>query len=112
MQHETSVTFQTEDPILQRVYDTAEEKTRLNLKLFGRDPVLVEGGGTIHFSMLSAGLVDKIFAFIAPKIIGGANALTAVEGAGFEKLSDVVRLKHLTTEKLGKDILISGYTEA
>ena len=74
--------------------------------------VLVEGGGTIHFAMLAAGLVDKVFAFVAPKIIGGANALTAVAGAGFEKLSDAVALKHLTTARLGDDILISGYVGA
>ena len=42
---ETSVSFHTEDDKLQRVYDAAEEKCRRNLKLFGRDPVLVEGGG-------------------------------------------------------------------
>ena len=42
---ETSVSFLTEDDKLQRVYDAAEEKCRRNLKLFGRDPVLVEGGG-------------------------------------------------------------------
>ncbi len=74
--------------------------------------ILVEGGGTINFSMLKAGLVDKIFAFVAPKIIGGKNALTAVEGAGFEKLLEAVALKNLTAERLGEDILISGYTEA
>ena len=71
--------------------------------------VLVEGGGTINFSMLKENLVDKIFAFVAPKIIGGKNSLTAVEGAGFEKLSDAVNLKNLATQKLGDDILISGY---
>lgn len=75
--------------------------------------VLVEGGGTIHFAMLNAGLVDKVLAFIAPKIIGGANSMTAVEGAGFAKLSDAVTLKDLTLEQLGDDILLSGYvTEA
>ena len=42
---ETSVSFRTEDENLQRVYDAAEEKCRLNLKSFGADPVLVEGGG-------------------------------------------------------------------
>ena len=42
---ETSVRFSTEDEILQRVYDAAEEKCRLNLKDFGGSPVLVEGGG-------------------------------------------------------------------
>ena len=71
--------------------------------------VLVEGGGKIHFAMLSAGLVDKVFAFVAPKIIGGENSLTAVEGAGFAKLSDAVTLKNLTAEKLGDDFLLSGY---
>lgn len=42
---ETGVAFRTEDERLQRVYDAAEEKCRLNLKSFGRDRVLVEGGG-------------------------------------------------------------------
>ena len=71
--------------------------------------VLVEGGGTINFSLLSAGLVDKVLAFVAPKIIGGKNSLTAVEGAGFEKLSDAVTLKNITAQNFGEDILIGGY---
>lgn len=71
--------------------------------------ILVEGGGTIHFSMLNSGLVDKIYAFIAPKIIGGAKSLTSVEGIGFEKLSDAVELENFTAEKIGTDILLSGY---
>ena len=71
--------------------------------------VLVEGGGTIHFSMLKENLVDKVLAFVAPKIIGGKNALTAVEGAGFEKLFDAINLKNFTAQKLGEDILISSY---
>ncbi len=70
--------------------------------------VLVEGGGTLHWSMFRENLVDKVHAFITPKIIGGKNAVTAVDGEGFEKLSDVVRLKNLTAENLGPDILITG----
>ena len=42
---ETSVSFRTENDQLQRIYDAAETKSRLNLRLFGTDPVLVEGGG-------------------------------------------------------------------
>ena len=97
---------------------TAGDGKRVDLETLMRElaereitSVLVEGGGTIHFSMLAAGLVDKIFAFVAPKIIGGEKSLTAVEGAGFEKLSDAALLKNLTTERLGDDILISGYVE-
>ena len=71
--------------------------------------VLLEGGGTLNFSMFRAGLIDKVFAFVAPKIIGGKNALTPVEGAGVEKLSDAVQLENLTAEKIGTDILICGY---
>ena len=45
MPPETYVSFRTEDPVLQRVYDEAERKCRLNLRDFGGDRVLVEGGG-------------------------------------------------------------------
>lgn len=93
---------------------TGGERVDLNVlmrELAAREitSVLVEGGGTIHFAMLSAGLVDKVLAFVAPKIIGGQSALTAVEGAGFEKLFDAVKLKNFTAQPLGEDILISGY---
>ncbi len=71
--------------------------------------ILLEGGGTLNFSMIRAGLVDKVYAFIASKILGGTNALTPVEGEGFEKLTDAVHLTDLQTEKIGDDILISGY---
>lgn len=95
---------------------TAGEGERVDLKILMQKlaaqeitSVLVEGGGQIHFSMLKENLVDKIFAFVAPKIIGGENSLTAVEGAGFEKLSDAVTLKNFTSSKLGEDILVCGY---
>ncbi len=70
--------------------------------------VLLEGGGTLNFSMLRAGLVDKVLAFVAPKILGGKSALTPVEGGGFEKISDAVQLENLSAEKIGSDILIRG----
>ena len=96
----------------------AGDKERVDLKILMKKlakreitSVLVEGGGTIHFSMLSAGLVDKIYAFIAPKIIGGLNSLPAVAGLGFKKLSDAVELENFTAEKVGEDILLSGYVK-
>ena len=72
--------------------------------------VFVEGGGTLNFSLIEAGLVDIVCAFIAPKIIGGRNALTPVEGNGFENLSDAIKLKEITAEMIDNDILITGYT--
>ena len=95
---------------------TAGDGERVDLKILMQalaereiTSVLVEGGGTINFSMLKENLVDKIFAFVAPKIIGGEKSLTAVEGAGFEKLFDAVTLKNISAEKIGEDILIGGY---
>lgn len=72
--------------------------------------ILVEGGGRLTYALLAAGLIDQVHAFIAPKIIGGAQALTPVEGAGFP-LADAVALTRVTTEQVGPDILISGYVE-
>ena len=70
--------------------------------------ILVEGGGQLNFSMLEAGLVDKVYAFIAPKLIGGRAALTPVEGTGFGELSQAVKLKEATTELIEGDILITA----
>ena len=44
--------------------------------------LLVEGGGTLMGSLFDQGLVDKAWAFIAPKIVGGRDALSPVEGTG------------------------------
>jgi diaminohydroxyphosphoribosylaminopyrimidine deaminase/5-amino-6-(5-phosphoribosylamino)uracil reductase len=76
----------------------------------GIDSLLVEGGGTVNFSFAKENLVDKIYAFIAPKLIGGKNAKTGVEGTGFEKLSNVINLKNLSYKKIENDLLIEAYT--
>ena len=71
--------------------------------------VLIEGGGETVASALEAGLVDKIYFFIAPKIIGGRKATTSVEGEGVEKAGKAIRLKQMSFRKIGDDLLIEGY---
>ena len=73
--------------------------------------LFVEGGAQVNFSFLQAGLVDKFHAFIAPKIVGGREALSPVGGEGIRKLSDAVELTELEMESLEGDILISGYVK-
>lgn len=73
--------------------------------------VLIEGGGTTHASAFAAGIVDKVMFFIAPKIIGGRDAITAVEGEGAEKMADVVQLERMTARNVGEDILIEAYVK-
>lgn len=72
------------------------------------DSVLVEGGGEINFSIIKNNLAQKIYSFIAPKFIGG-NGKSPVAGLGLDKMSDAVKLKEMTMDKIGDDILIRGY---
>lgn len=86
--------------------DAAELMNQLGA--MGITSILVEGGGRVNFSLLEAGLVDRVYAFVAPKLIGGSKALTPVEGAGFNKLSQAVELVDIKTRLLGDDVMITG----
>lgn len=69
------------------------------------DSVLVEGGAEIHYSALRAGIVNKIFAFVAPKIFGGA-AKSPVGGAGVEQVSGAFKFKLEKVTRLDDDVLL------
>jgi diaminohydroxyphosphoribosylaminopyrimidine deaminase/5-amino-6-(5-phosphoribosylamino)uracil reductase len=71
--------------------------------------VLVEGGGILFGSLFDHGLVDKVIAFIAPIIIGGGEAKTPVAGKGVDRLADSFRLERVRVEKVGDDLMVSGY---
>lgn len=72
------------------------------------DSILLEGGAALAFSALDAGIVRKVQAYIAPKLIGGADAKTPVGGAGFAKMADALPLQNLTVTPLGEDFLLEG----
>ena len=74
----------------------------------GIDSLLLEGGGTLNAAFLEAGCVDEVWAFIAPKIIGGAAAQTAVSGKGIAKMSDAIQLQDIDIQNIKGDILIKG----
>jgi len=71
--------------------------------------VLVEGGATLAGLLLDAGLVNKITFFVAPMIIGGADAPSAVAGAGAEKIAVAFQLENVEVEHRGRDLEITGY---
>ncbi|MBR1885867.1 MAG: bifunctional diaminohydroxyphosphoribosylaminopyrimidine deaminase/5-amino-6-(5-phosphoribosylamino)uracil reductase RibD [Schwartzia sp.] len=71
--------------------------------------LLVEGGSTVHFSFLSAGLVDKVCAFLAPMLVGGKSATPAIGGDGFSRLANAVRLTGTSVEQVGDDYCFTGY---
>ncbi len=77
----------------------------------GIDSLLVEGGSEVAWSFLSQGLVHKIYFFFAPRILGGRKAVPAVGGQGFPEPAKGVRVRDMTLEKVGEDLLVIGYPE-
>jgi diaminohydroxyphosphoribosylaminopyrimidine deaminase/5-amino-6-(5-phosphoribosylamino)uracil reductase len=71
--------------------------------------VLVEGGSEIAGAFCDARLVDKITFIVAPIIVAGGKAPTAIGGSGAKSLVDALRLKDISIGRLGDDIEITGY---
>ena len=71
--------------------------------------ILVEGGGTLIGSLFDDGLVDKMFIFISPKIIGGKEAPSSVMGEGISRIEKAHKLKDMQLKHIGEDFLIEGY---
>lgn len=74
----------------------------------GIDSILIEGGGTFHGTVLKSGLVDRIYCYIAPKLIGGKEAKSPVEGSGFSLMKEAIEICDTEIIKVGQDICITG----
>ncbi len=72
----------------------------------GIKTLMLEGGSTLNYSMLSAGLVNEIRVCIAPMIAGGAEAKTLVDGKGVDYMKDAFRLKLKKSYNLGEDLIV------
>jgi diaminohydroxyphosphoribosylaminopyrimidine deaminase/5-amino-6-(5-phosphoribosylamino)uracil reductase len=71
--------------------------------------LIVEGGGEVAASFLEQRLVDKTTFFIAPKLIGGRQAIPAVGGLGCERLSQAVTFREVEWVRRGDDWEMTGY---
>lgn len=72
----------------------------------GVKTLLLEGGATLNWGMLEEDLVDEVKVAISPAIVGGKDALSLVEGEGFEKIREGVRLKLKKHYPLGRDLIL------
>jgi diaminohydroxyphosphoribosylaminopyrimidine deaminase/5-amino-6-(5-phosphoribosylamino)uracil reductase len=70
------------------------------------DSVLIEGGGQVHEAALRAGIVNHVCAYIAPKLLGGKDAKTPVEGLGAAHPDQAAKLENLQITHLGEDLLL------
>ncbi len=72
----------------------------------GIKTLMVEGGGTVIWSFLKSGLVDDLYVYVAPIIIGGKLTPTMADGAGIKSEDGLISLKIADIKKLGKGILV------
>ena len=72
----------------------------------GIDSLLIEGGGSIHEAAFRAGIVNHVFAYIAPKIMGGKDAKSPVEGRGAAHPDHAAQLSYCGMQSLGEDLLL------
>ena len=87
--------------------DLAEAMAHLGAR--GATSVLVEGGPTLLGALFDAGLVDKVVAFVAPVVLGGAAAPGPVGGAGISAIADALRLERVRYAQAGDDMMVTGY---
>ena len=71
--------------------------------------LLIEGGAEVNAAALEAGIVDKFMFFIAPKLIGGTDALGPIGGEGIQRLGEAYELRDMTVKSIDGDILVEGY---
>lgn len=74
----------------------------------GISHLLIEGGGQVIASAFEAQAVDRFYCIVAPKIIGGKEAPTPVEGAGIASLRRALPIRNVTVSRLGPDLLVRG----
>jgi diaminohydroxyphosphoribosylaminopyrimidine deaminase/5-amino-6-(5-phosphoribosylamino)uracil reductase len=73
---------------------------------YGMRSVLVESGGKLNGELISQNLVDKIYHFVAPKVLGDENGVNAFVGRNIEKINDSINFDICKIEKFSPDMLI------
>jgi len=71
--------------------------------------LMIEGGSMVNWAALSSGIVDKIFFYYAPKILGGTGAVPFSAGAGFVHLGEAAQVKSIRLHRFGEDFAVEGY---
>lgn len=71
--------------------------------------IFVEGGGKTLGNFVDARLLDKVYAFFGPVIVGGKDAVSAIGGKGVKTLKQALHLKNIEIKRFSDNILVSGY---
>jgi diaminohydroxyphosphoribosylaminopyrimidine deaminase/5-amino-6-(5-phosphoribosylamino)uracil reductase len=71
--------------------------------------VLLEAGAKLNGAALDAGVVDKVFLYYAPKLLGGKDALPLASGQGIRAMRDALPLRNIRHYQFGDDFAVEGY---
>ena len=71
--------------------------------------VIIEGGAMVNWAALSAGIVDKIYFYYAPKILAGTGSIPLALGTGYRRISEAAYVRSLTLHRFGEDFAVEGY---
>ncbi len=98
-----------------RVIVTAQKDGRVDLKDLMQklgeqkiDSILLEGGGTLNYSALQAGIVQHVKAYIAPKLFGGDGSFSPVGGIGADDPAKAWKLSNVRCSRIGEDIVVEA----
>ncbi len=92
---------QTGHPDLAAVVDYLGEREISSL--------MIEGGAMVNGEALDSGIVDKVFLYYAPKILGGTASVPFALGTGFARISDAAHVKSIRLHRFGEDFAVEGY---
>jgi diaminohydroxyphosphoribosylaminopyrimidine deaminase / 5-amino-6-(5-phosphoribosylamino)uracil reductase len=71
--------------------------------------LIIEGGAMVNWAALSAGIVDKIFFYYAPKILAGTGSIPLALGTGYPRISEAAYVRSLVLHRFGEDFAVEGY---
>ena len=95
-------------------FESAEERlddVLTHLAKLGMTNLLVEGGGKLLGSLHTRHEIDEVHIFIGPKIVGGAEALSPIEGLGISEMGSATELSNMSVEQIDNDIYVSGFVK-
>ena len=71
--------------------------------------LIIEGGAMVNGAALVTGVVDKVFLYYAPKILGGSGSVPFAAGPGFRRMSEAAVVKGVRIHRFGEDFAVEGY---
>ena len=79
------------------------------LKKMGFNKILVEGGGELNWSILQLGIANELMVTVAPRIVGGRTATTLVEGDGYTRISEGIKMELIKISRQNNGEVILYY---